>query len=829
MRSNNGFNGSHGLMRNAVVVAALVSAVNMNAQGNKAALYDSTQVEQLQEVVVKGVRAQKNAPYAIANIKKQQLNEFSKSGKELPFLFSQTPGVMAWSENGLGTGTTYMRIRGAGDSRINVTLDGVPLNSPEDQCVFWANMNSYGSLLGSVQIQRGVGTSTNGDGAFGGSVALSSATPIQEPSIEISGSYGSFNAYNIGGKISTGILWNHLILDGAYHETHTDGFIHGTSGRSGSYYGGLTWFSEDFQIRYKNIGNFERTGQAWNGVTAGTNDLSIMDGTYGERTDIKTYKDMWDKGLGKYNSLYEELIITPLEQKTVGNPYAYSTQRYKMSDGTFWDKTTDNFWQNHNILSAAWNINDHWTTTASLHYTYGYGYYEEFRPNNKLSKFGLSLTDEDGNVVKKSDFVRKKGLTQHTYGLVWNTNYKDESWDIIGGLSLQNFDGNHFGYITYASNSLASQKFLTNGDYQYYDSDAHKLDGNVFLKTAYHIDEQWDVFADLQYRHVGYKTDGINDKFYDDKSGYYNQRLDINKKYDFFNPKAGFSWTMDSHRVYGSVALSHREPERNNFTDNGSYPAPKAESLMDYELGYTFDGGIFRAGANFFYMDYTDQFVQTGAVSDIGENLTTNIKDSYRMGIELQAAVDPTPWLTIEGNAALSKNRIKDFDEVVEDWDNGSQTIHYDNSTLAFSPSTIMNGFVTLHHKGWQAVWHTNFVSRQYLDNTENEDRSLPSYCVSNASLSYTLKPKKAATKREKSKQVSISEREQARPKVKALKEAIIGLNFNNVFNRRYAASGWVYSAIYESGGHGNDNRYYQIGFIPMAGFTMMGNVTLRF
>ena len=785
-------------------MAALAIAVVTNAQ-NKAALYDSTQVEALQEVVVKGVRAQKNAPYAIANLKKQQLDEFSKTGKELPMLFSQTPGVIAWSENGLGTGTTYMRIRGAGDSRINVTLDGVPLNSPEDQCVFWANMNSYGSLLGSVQIQRGVGTSTNGDGAFGGTVALSSATPPQTPSIEVSGSYGSFNTFNIGGKLSTGLLWNHWVLDGAYHETHTDGFIDGTSGRSGSYYGGLSWVSDNVIVRYKNIGNFERTGQAWNGVTAGTNDLSIMDGTYGEKTGIKTYADMWDKGLGKYNSLYEELIITPLEQKTVGNPYAYSTQRYKMSDGTYWDKTTDNFWQNHNILSAAWNINDHWSTTASLHYTYGYGYYEEFRPNNKLAKFGLSMKDADGNKIKKTDFVRKKGLTQHTYGLVWNANYKDESWDIIGGFSLQNFDGNHFGYVTYAAHPDVKAQILKNGDYKYYDSDAHKLDGNVFLKAAYHINEQWDVFADLQYRHVGYKTDGINDKFYDDESGYYNQRLDINEKYDFLNPKAGFSWTKDSHRVYGSVAMSHREPERNNFTDNGSYPAPKAEQLMDYELGYTFDGGIFRFGLNAYYMDYKDQFVQTGLLSDIGEHLTTNIKDSYRTGLELQAAIDPTPWLTIEGNAALSKNKIKDFDEVVEDWDNGSRGIHYDNSTLAFSPSTILNGFVNLHYKGWQAVWHTNFVSRQYLDNTENEDRSLPSYSTSNLSLSYTLKPKKV------------------------MKEAIFGLSFSNLFNKHYAASGWVYSAICDSYGHPNDNRYYQIGFIPMAGFTMMGNVTLRF
>ena len=780
--------------------AALACAVSMNAQ-NKAALYDSTQVEALQEIVVKGVRAQKNAPFAVANIKKQELNAFSKTGKELPFLFSQTPGVVAWSENGLGTGTTYMRIRGAGDSRINVTLDGVPLNSPEDQCVFWANMNSYGSLLGSVQIQRGVGSSTNGDGAFGGTITLSSATPSQKAGGEVSASYGSFNTFNVGGKFSTGLLWNHLIFDGAYHETNTDGFIHGTSGRSGSYYGGLTWIDNKFQIRYKNIGNFEKTGQAWNGVTAGNGDLSLMDGTYGASTGIKTYEDMWNAGLGKYNTLYEVMENASwdtFKQDANGN---YVTSRYQMADGSYWGKTTDNFWQNHNILSAVYDINEHWSTTASLHYTYGYGYYNEFRYNNKLKKFGLSY---DG--VKKTDFVRKKGLSQNTYGFIWNANYKDELWDVIGGFSLQEFDGNHFGYLTYIANEDVRKKYMSNGDYKYYDSDATKFDGNAFIKAAYHINEHWDVFGDLQYRYVQYETNGINDKFYEEKSIYYNQKLDIDEKYRFLNPKAGFSWTLGGHRVYGSLALSHREPERNNFTDNYNYPYPKSESLLDYELGYTFNSDIFRFGINGYYMDYNNQFVQTGQETEIGEKVTTNIKDSYRMGIEIQAAVDPFSWLTIEGNAALSKNKIKDFDEVASvNWEDDFRTIHYDNSTLAFSPSTILNGFVNFHWKGLQAVWHTNFVSRQYLDNTENIDRSLPCYSASDANISYTWKPNKA------------------------IKECIFGLNFNNIFNRRYAANGWVYSSIVEDYGHPNENRYYQIGFIPMAGFTMMGNVTLRF
>ncbi len=787
-----------------ICIAALFFAANVNAQ-NENIVYDTTNFEMLQEVVVSGVRVQKNAPFAVSNIKTTELDDFSKTGKELPFLFSKTPGIIAWSENGVGTGTSYMRIRGAGDSRINVTLDGVPLNSPEDQCVFWANMNSYSSLLGSVQIQRGVGTSTNGDGAFGGTIALSSATPTLRPSAEITGSYGSFNTINFGAKASTGLLWNHLIIDGAYHETNTDGFIHGTPGRSGSYYGGATWMGKNFVIRYKNIGNFENTGQAWNGVTAGNNDLSLMDGSFGIKTGIKTYRDMYKVGLGQFNSLYEYLVTDENGSFVKDENGNYVTERYKLNDGSFWDKTTDNFWQDHNILSAAWDINEHWKTSATLHYTYGYGFYEEFRPNNKLSKFGMTYTDSEGNKVKKTDFIRKKGLAQNTYGAIWSAKYTDTKFDVIGGFSFQRFDGNHFGYVTYIANNNVADKYLSNGDYKYYDSDASKIDYSYYIKTTYHINNNWDVFGDIQMRTVYYKTTGKNDKFYDDESGYYNQLLDIDEEYDFFNPKMGISWNKNNHHAYASVANSHREPERNNFTDNGSYPFPKPEELIDYELGYNYNSNNILLGVNLYYMDYTDQFVQTGAVSDIGEALTTNIKDSYRTGIELQAGFNVTPWLTLEGNAAFSKNKIKDFNEVVEDWDNGTTTIHYDNSTLAFSPSTILNGFITVHHKGFTATWHTNYVSRMYLDNTENIERSLPGHSVANISLGYTYKPEKF------------------------VKETVFKVNFNNIFNKRYAASGWVYSAIAESSGHTNDNRYYQIGFIPMAGFNVMANLTLKF
>ncbi len=762
---------------------------------------DSVSVEELHEVVVKAVKAPANAPFAVARIGRQELETFSRTGQELPFLFARTPGIMAWSENGLGTGTTYMRIRGAGDSRVNVTLDGVSLNSPEDQCVFWVNMNSYAALLGNVQIQRGVGTSTNGDGAFGGTVALTTKAPSLAPMLDLSGSYGSYNTYNVGGNFSTGLLMNHLVFDGAYHHTGTDGFIHGTAGNSGSYYGGLTWLNNGGTVKlsYKNIGNYEKTGQAWSGVTAGNDDysLNVYDG-------IHTYREMYKAGLGRYNSLYEN--FTPDWEG------GWTVERYKMADGSLWKRTTDNFWQNHNLLSAVYKPSEHWTATATMHYTHGHGYYDEFRPQNNLKKFGLpDFYHADGTKLKKTDFVRQKGLTQDAYGLTWNANYRDKHWDVIGGASFQNFEAWHYGYLTYVADAELRQQVLADGKYKYYDSSADKSDQSIFLKGTYHITSRWDAFADVQYRHVYFITQGINDRFYGNGDGTYsNQRLDIRHKYDFVNPKAGLSWHHGGHNAYASYALSHREPERNNFTDNGSYPAPKAESVHDVELGYSFANQTWHAGVNFYAMLYHNQFVQTGQVSDIGESLTTNVKKSYRLGAELTAGVNVTKWLSLEANAALSQNRIKDFDEYIEtydaDWVEIDPTVkHYGHSTLAFSPAAIVNGFADFHIKGFQATWHTGFVSRQYMDNSECKSRSLPKYCRTDIHLGYDL-----------------------RCGQKGLKHVLFGLDFGNIFGRRYAASGWSYSAIVGPD-HPEGNRYYQLGYIPAAGFTAMGSVKFRF
>ena len=790
-----------------LMVLAAMATVGVSAQQKWH--YDSTKVERLSEVVVSGVRVQKDAPYAVSNLKRQELAQFATSGQEMPLLFSRTPGVLAWSENGVGTGTTYMRIRGAGDSRINITLDGVPLNSPEDQCVFWANMNGYAAMLGSAQIQRGVGTSTNGDGAFGGTVSLNMKTPSLTPLYEVTASVGSYNTTNYRVALSLGAIRlgvGQLVIDGAYQETQTDGFIHGTDGRSGSYYGGAMWMKDKLRISYKNVGNWEKTGQAWNGVTAGNGDYSLMDGCYDDgswgyqtATGIKTYKDMYNAGLGRYNSLYERLQTGDdglFVRDAAGN---YQTERYQMSDGTYWSRTTDNFWQNHNLLNVVGELSDQWTVSATLHYTHGHGYYNEFRPQNKPKKFGINDTS-----VKKTDFVRKKGLTQDVAGIVAHADYTGSRWNMIAGVSAQRFWGDHYGYLTYAADASLAERI--GKAYKYYDSDAAKTDASAFVKAAYKLTDSWQVFGDVQYRHVDYKTTGINDRFYSVDGRWANQPLDVDEKYDFLNPKAGISWSQGPHHAYASVAMSHREPERNNFTDNYKYPFPKAESLLDYEVGYNFATRRVRLGANLYYMDYTDQFVQTGELSEIGEALTTNIKDSYRMGVELTAAWDVCSLLTVEANAALSQNKLKDFTEMASvNWEESFRAIHYDDATLAFSPSAILNGFVDFHWRDVKATWHTGYVSRQYLDNTDNKDRSLPAYTSSDFNVTYGFRV----------------------PYLKM--DGTVGFRVNNVFDAHYAASGWVYSSILEDYGHPNENRYYQIGFIPMAGRTFMGSVTMRF
>lgn len=735
---------------------------------------DSTRVEMLSESVATAVMASKDAPFAVANFSRRELDDFSSKAVELPFLFASTPGVVAWSDNGVGTGTSYLRIRGAADSRINVTLDGVPLNSPEDQRVFWANMNSYSDFLGGVQIQRGVGGSTNGDGAFGGSVALVAKEPSLVPDLSVSLSYGSFNTFKAGATFSSGLVRNHLVLEGAYNETSTDGYVHGTAGRSGSWYAAAAWLGNRMTLRFRHIGNFEHTGQAWNGV----------------ESEGVSYEELLHQGLGRYNSLCESYEMTA--DGPVFKPYLQGA--------------TDNFVQHHDILSASWAMGERWKASAALHHTGGSGYYDEFRPDEKLSKFGLEeFVLSDGSSLGRSDLVRKKGLTQSTYGLVASAVRSGEQASLTLGTSLQGFDCNHYGFLTYAGHPELAKALLSEGEWRYYDSDASKGDLSAFVKWLWHAADFLDAYCDLQLRRVRYRTDGMNDKFIRLPDGeWVNQPLNVDVRYLFFNPKAGLSFKLPHGTAFASVAVSHREPERNNFTDNGGRPAPSPEMLLDIETGLSQSFGRVSGGLTLYWMKYRDQFVQTGELSDIGEKLTVNIPDSYRAGAELSLSAGLLSWLSIEGNAALSVNRLLDYDEWVEDWDTGGfRIVHYDSAPLAFSPSAVLNGSLVCTLGGFRSSLSYAYVGRQFLDNTGCEARAVPSYSHLDASLRYSFHPRGL------------------------VKEITAGLDLGNILNCRRAAYAWVYSAVAESLGYTLDSRYTQMGFFPTAGFTAMASLTV--
>jgi len=752
-------------MKNVILLMATALAGLAINGPVKAQEADSLKTEQLKAAVVTVSGTPRNAPFAVSRISKKELENFASDVKELPYLFRNIPGVTATSDNGLGTGTTYLRIRGSGDSRINVTLDGVPLNSPEDQCVFWANMNSYASFLGDVTIQRGVGASSNGDGAFGGTVALRSKMPSTAFGASIDVSYGSYNSGRAGASVSSGLLGGKWALDATFHHSFTDGYIHGTPGMSGSWMAGVTFFATPrLLLRYRNIGNYERTGQAWNGVE-----------THGEFT---SYAEMYAVGLGRYNSLCEQR-----RQDEKGRWYFLPYPQI----------TTDNFLQDHNLLTADLRLGSRWKLSATLHYTWGGGYYSNFQYNAKLSKFGLQpLPLEDGSTLTKCDFVRKKGLTQQHGGLVVSANRRSEKLDLFLGLNSSYFSGIHYGYLTYIGNEALRMAIAPDGkDYRYYFSDARKLDESIYAKASWKIGAGFSLYGDLQFRLVHYRL---------------GEPYNITRLYPFFNPKAGVEWRRGAHSAFASFAMAGREPERNNFTDNGSYGPPRPELLFDYELGYSYDGKIFRGGLTLYYMDYKDQFVQTGALSDIGEALTTNIARSYRTGAELSIGVSATSWLDFEADGAFSLNRLQEFHEVVDNWDGEPVHVDYDGAPLAYSPAIVAGGGFRAHWKDIFARWRTSYVSRQYLDNTGCLARSIPGYTTSDLELGYTL-----------------------RPGTKVLKGVKFSLLLGNLLDSHHATGGWVYSAVSESAGYTLENRYIEAGYTASAGFTLLGSISIMF
>jgi len=623
------------------------------------------------------------------------------TGQNLPYLLQTTPSLIATSDDGLGVGYTYFRVRGTDHTRINMTVNDVPLNDAESQTVFWVNMTDMSSSLSSLNIQRGVGTSTNGSASFGASINMKTL-PTQQmlndssiAHVKLLFNGGMYNTFRemISAQIQ---LPRRIRIEARLSKVNSDGYLYRASSDLFSYHGSIGYYGQNTNLTLSAFGGSEKTYMAWDGVTA---ENLLTDRRYnpaGEYTD----KD--------------------------GNTVYYPNQN-------------DNYRQQHFQLRLNQRLAPQWSLNATLHYTHGNGYYEQMKEDKKYSDFGLEdLKLTDSTSIERSNFIRYKHLNNHYYGGVVNVNFRSNPADMTIGASGNHYLGEHWGLVTDDLYGTATVQ-------EFYRSRGNKAEANVYAKAnwrpIYGTYRTLTIYGDFQYRYIHYRINGINDEDL--------QPLDIVRNYHFFNPKAGITYEDHGHQVYFNFAIANREPSRKNFTEAGEHDIPRPERLYDYELGYTYSGKQWRAGVNLYYMDYKNQLVLTGKYSDTGVYLTRNVDKSYRMGIELTGAWHPTSWFDWEANLTLSRNIIPDYSDWVTTYDAKwkelpQQEVNFGEVTIAFSPSVIFSNTFAFSYAGFRADIQTLAVSKQYLDNTNSEEAILKPYTVTNMTLHYTLPlPKK--------------------------------------------------------------------------------------
>lgn len=718
---------------------------------------DSLKVINLQEVQVVSTRATAKTPVAFTNIGKAELKKVN-FGQDIPYLLSMTPSTLTTSDAGGGIGYTTLRVRGTDGTRINITVNGIPMNDAESHNLFWVNMPDFSSSVKDMQVQRGAGTSTNGAGAFGASVNMQTEGASMKPYAEFNGSYGSFNTHKETVKVGTGLLNNHWTFDARLSNIGTDGYIDRASVGLNSYYVQGGYFAENTSVKLIAFAGKEKTYHAWGYAT----------------------KEQMEEFGRRYNPCGEYIGDD-------GKVHYYTDQ-------------TDNYLQkNYQLLfnhsfSTAWNLN------VALHYTKGDGYYEEYKDGRYLIEYGLKPFTHDGEEVQKSDLVRQKKMDNKFGGGVFSLNYTGNRLNASLGGGLNQYRGSNFGRVTWVKNYIGA----LSPEHEYYRNRSKKTDGNIYLKATYDLTQGLSAYADLQYRHIIYTIDGANDKYDWNQNAL--RPLAVDKKFDFFNPKVGLNWNIASHhRLYASFSVAQKEPTRNNYTEGDPDSYPKAEKLLDYEAGYTFANHWLTAGANFYYMDYTDQLVLTGALNDIGEALTENVPDSYRMGIELMLGIKPCKWFQWDINATWSKNRIKNFVENIPIYDGWNLldvvSVSHKSTRIAFSPDFLLNNRFAFTYQGFEAALQSQFVGKQYMTNAEVEALTLDKYFVSNLHLAYTFKPRKV------------------------VKEVTLGVTVYNLFNEEYENNGWA-SSSYDKD---VNNRIDSAGYAAQAGTNVMAHVSFRF
>lgn len=676
----------------------------------------------LSPVEVRAIRAGENAPFTKTNMGRKTIEKLNL-GQDIPFLLNQTPSVVINSDAGNGIGYTGIRIRGTDATRINVTLNGIPYNDAESQGTFFVDLPDFSSSTGSIQIQRGVGTSSNGAGAFGGSINFSTNELNKLAYAEINNSYGSFDTWKNTVRAGTGLLGDHFTADIRLSNISSSGYIDRASSNLKSFYFSTAYIDARRSLRLNIFSGKEKTYQAWYGI-------SEADLIAGNRT--VNYAGMEKPGV----------------------PY---------------DNETDNFRQDHYQLFFHEQINEVLSFNTAFFLTKGEGYYEQYKAGEDYGDYNILLTGT-------TDLVRQLWLDNDYYGNIFSLQYKSKRSQATLGGALTAYDGQHFGEVTWASNGLPEPR------HRWYDHEADKKDLTIYLKELYRLNDHWHLFGDIQFRYVQYKIDGFRN----------NPSISVSNNYRFFNPKAGISYDRNGWKGFLSYAMANKEPNRDDF-EAGITQQPRPEKLHDFEMGIERGRKLYNWAATLFYMRYKDQLVLTGKINDVGAYTRTNIPESYRMGIEVQGGVLFAEWLRAGGNISLSRNKVTDFTEFIDDYDNGGQKMNtYGSADIAYSPNIVGAATVELiPFKNLELALINKYVGDQYLDNTTNEERKLDAFYVMDARILYTINPK-------------------------WLKEVRIIGQVNNVLGKEYEPNGYTFSYIY-GGAQVTENYYF-----PMAGRNFM-------
>lgn len=711
----------------------------------------------MQPVEIKALRAGEKAPFTKTDLNKQQIEQLNL-GQDLPFLLNQTPSVVVNSDAGNGIGYTGIHIRGTDATRINMTLNGIPYNDAESQIIYFVDLPDFASSVNSIQIQRGVGTSSNGAGAFGATINFSTNEFNEKPYGESNNTIGSFNTWKNTIKVGSGLIDGHFTVDARLSRVSSNGYIDRATSNLKSFYLSTAWMNERSSLRLNILSGTEKTYQAWNGIPEAKlfGDKAALDKHYQDNLGTLYYTQ--GDSLNLYNS-----------NKRTYNYFTYKNQ-------------TDNYQQDHYQLFFNHQLNEKISFNAAGFLTRGRGYYEEYKPQASYSGYGLVGPVTGNDTLMSTDLIRQQWLDNYFYGGIFSLQYKDRQTQLTAGGGWDRYDGKHYGNIIWSEGGNIPK------DYQYYNLPAHKTDFSIYGKWQQQLTDHLSTFADLQYRRVIYDLQGFQD----------NPNLKIKQNYDFINPKAGITYTNHGSQAYLSYSRASHEPNRDDFQANPAQQ-PKAETLNDFELGYERKNNRSSWGVTAYYMLYKNQLVLTGKINDIGAYTRTNIPDSYRLGIELQGNTRLADWVGISGNLALSRNKIRNYTEYVDDYDNGGQQkFSYAHPDIAFSPAIVGSAVLQFFPlPRFEINLPAKYVSKEYLDNSQKETRKLNEYYVQDLRLLYTLKF----------------------PSIKGI-DLIFQLN--NVFNKQYEPNGYTYG-YFSGGGLVTENFYF-----PMAGTNFMFAVNIK-